>query len=251
MSSCCCKWCEWWWWWWCALTAAAAAAWTCAGAAAAAGPGAWPGAGEGKYGCCWLGFSITAAAAAAAAAAAVEACCCTGCTAAAEPGCWRWCWPGWWWWWRWAGGGRWGSWWWWCGWCAATAAVPPLYAAIIFAALEAVVPHRAIHSLNSPKWEVEKQNKEANEMEREAAKMSNSHLAVIEPNDWWNQSINVRHTSRWVWKGVILTTLQLWSDLLRRIFCVMRSRLAKWQSRTSKKPLAEDKQKKSKKGERV
>lgn len=184
ISSCCCKWCEWWWWWWCALTAAAAAAWTCAGAAAAAGPGAWPGAGEGKYGCCWLGFSITAAAAAAAAAAAVEACCCTGCTAAAEPGCWRWCWPGWWWWWRWAGGGRWGSWWWWCGWCAATAAVPPLYAAIIFAALEAVVPHRAIHSLNSPKWEVEKQNKEANEMEREAAKMSNSHLAVIEPNDW-------------------------------------------------------------------
>jgi len=149
ISSCCCKWCEWWWWWWwCAFTAAA---WTCAGAVAAAGPGAWPGAGEGKYGCCWLGFSITAAAAAAAAAAAVEACCCTGCTAAAEPGCWRWCWPGWWWWWRWAGGGRWGSWWWWCGWCAATAAVPPLYAAIIFAALEAVVPHRAIHSLNSQK----------------------------------------------------------------------------------------------------
>lgn len=140
MSSGCCKRCECWWWWW-ALTAAA---WTWAGAAAAAGPGACPGAGEGKYGCCWLGFSITAAAAAAAAAA-VEACCWTGWTAAAEPGC-RWCCPGWWWWcWRWCGGTC-DSWWWWCGWCAATADAPPLYAAIIFAALEAVAPHKAIHS---------------------------------------------------------------------------------------------------------
>lgn len=53
------------------------------------------------------------------------------------------------------------------------------------------------HSLTQqPEMRGGKTKKEVNEMEREAAKMSNSHLAVIEPKDGSNQSINVRHTPR-------------------------------------------------------